>query len=172
MTNGSVSNGNKPDSSGERTRGGAAAEGSEVECGAACGGAAVHGDWELRGTDRAASDYIAQAREFLEHSRLYLADGHLHQASEKGWGAAAHMAKAVALTQGWEYETHADFHVVMNHAWQRLGDDSIRPLHAIAERLHSNFYRRRRFLDAEAIGADLGDVAELVDALTPLTSPG
>ncbi len=137
---------------------------------AACGGAAVHGDWHLAGNGRAVEDYVAQAREFLEHSRIYLADGHLHQASEKGWGAAAHMTKAVALTQGWEYSKHADFHFVMDNVWRRLGNNRIRPLFAVADHLHGNFYQRKRFLNADAIRADLEDVAELVDLLTPLTA--
>ena len=62
------------------------------------------------------TDYENQAREFLSNSRDFLAAGNLHQASEKGWGAAAHMAKAVAVAQGWEYETHSDFSEVMNQA--------------------------------------------------------
>ena len=41
-------------------------------------------------------DYRQQSRYFLAKSREYLADDDLHQASEKGWGAAAWMAKAVA----------------------------------------------------------------------------
>ena len=44
--------------------------------------------------------YESQAREFLAKSRVFLTAGDLHQASEKGWGAAAHMTKAVALAQG------------------------------------------------------------------------
>ena len=43
--------------------------------------------------DDAVGDYRRQAREFMLKSRQYLADGDLHQASEKGWGAAAWMAK-------------------------------------------------------------------------------
>ncbi|WP_419842610.1 PaREP1 family protein [Candidatus Poriferisodalis sp.] len=139
---------------------------------AACGGEAVHGDWRLSGTDIAAADYVEQAREFIERSRAYLADDQLHQASEKGWGAAAHMAKAVALTQGWDYETHADFSVVLNNAYRRLGDERIRLLRSVANDLHGNFYRRKRFLDADIIGRDLENVNELVDALTPLAAPG
>ena len=54
--------------------------------------------------------HSAQAREFLDKAREYLAVGDLHQASEKGWGAAAHMAKAVALAQGWPYDRHSQFH--------------------------------------------------------------
>ena len=143
---------------------------SSTDCIAACGGPAVHGDWYLGGNGRAVEDYVNQAREFLEYSRIYLADGHLHQASEKGWGAAAHMAKAVALTQGWDYSRHADFHVVMLNAAKRLGIASILPLKAVAEDLHGNFYRRKRFLAAETIDFELRSVAELLDALAPLAT--
>ena len=38
-----------------------------------------------------AGDYRIQAWDFLAKSRQYLADGDLHLASEKRWGAAAHM---------------------------------------------------------------------------------
>ena len=65
------------------------------------------------GSQQEVADYAGQAREFLANSLEFLAAGNLHQASEKGWGAAAHMAKAVAVAQGWEYETHADFSAVM-----------------------------------------------------------
>ena len=61
------------------------------------GAVAEHGDWPLDNDDVAAADYFEQAREFLERSRIYLADGQLHRASEKGCGAAAHVAKPVAL---------------------------------------------------------------------------
>jgi hypothetical protein len=37
--------------------------------------------------------HASQAREFLNKARGYLAAGDLHQASEQGWGAAAHMAR-------------------------------------------------------------------------------
>ena len=47
----------------------------------------------------AIADYRQQAREFLAKSRQYLADDDLHQAAEKGWGAAW-MAKAVAEAKG------------------------------------------------------------------------
>ena len=61
-------------------------------------------------------DYRSKSREFLARSRAYLAEGDLHQASEKGWGAAAWMAKAVATAQGWEYRKHDQFNVVLNNA--------------------------------------------------------
>ena len=48
----------------------------------------------------AVNDYETQAREFPAKGRQYLAAGDLHQVSEKGWGAVAPMAKAVAEAQG------------------------------------------------------------------------
>ena len=117
------------------------------------------------------ADHKRQAQEFLARAREYLNAGDLHQASEKGWGAAAHMAKAVAVAQGWEYDTHADFSVVLNQAWQATGNDRLRALRGIANELHSNFYRRKRHLNAEVIGQDIENVAELVEALALLASP-
>ena len=119
----------------------------------------------------AVADHAAQADEFLVRAREYLADGQLHQASEKGWGAAAHMAKAVAEAQGWEYERHADFSVVLNHA-RRLTDNArLGDLRATANDLHGNYYRRKRQLDAETIGEDIEKVAQLLELLAPLTQP-
>ncbi len=119
----------------------------------------------------AVADYETQAREFLRKGRAYLAAGDLHQASEKGWGAAAHMAKAVAVAQGWEYETHADFSAVLNRATQAAGDDRLRGLRGIANDLHGNYYRRKRHLDAAIIGKDLESMAELLELLGPLAHP-
>ena len=115
------------------------------------------------------ADYEAQAREFLTRSREYLAQGDLHQASEKGWGAAAHMAKAVAVAQGWSYETHADFSEVLYQARQLTGNSSLRGLRGIANELHVNYYKRKRHLNADSIGEDIESIAELLDILHPLT---
>ena len=115
------------------------------------------------------ADYRMQARDFLIKSREYLAAGDLHQASEKGWGAAAWMAKAVAEAQGWEYERHEQFSVVLNNANRLTGDDRLRGLRSIANELHKNFYTRKQFLNADIIGKDLDSVADLLDLLDPLT---
>ena len=119
--------------------------------------------------DAAVGDYRRQARQFMRQSRQYLADGDLHQASEKGWGAAAWMAKAVAEAQGWDYTKHAQFSVVLNNARQVTGDARIPGMRGIANELHGNYYTRRRFLSAAAIGEDLDRIAELLEILEPLT---
>ena len=118
------------------------------------------------------TDYEAQAREFLAKSRGYLAQGDLHQASENGWGAAAHMAKAVAVAQGWTYETHSDFSLVIDQARRLTENSSLSGLRGIANELHGNYYRRKRHLDSGLIGEDLERVAEMLDILHPLTGLG
>lgn len=115
------------------------------------------------------ADYRRQAREFLLKSRQYLAEDDLHQASEKGWGAAAWMAKATAEAQGWQYKKHDQFNVVLNNARLLTGDDGLPGLRGIANDLHTNFYKRRLLLSADAIAVDLDHVAILLDILEPLT---
>ena len=105
----------------------------------------------------AVADYRQQARAFLVKSRQYLAGDDLHQASEKAWGAAAWMAKAVAEAQGWE------------NARRLTGDAKLLGMAGIANVLHGNFYTRKRFLDVEGIGLRLDQIAELLDILEPLT---
>ena len=115
------------------------------------------------------ADYRQQSREFLAKSREYLASGDLHQASEKGWGAAAWMAKAAAEARGWEYTKHDEFFTVMYQAQDLTGDGRLRSLTAVANTLHGFFYTRKRFLRPEIIGDNLNDVELLLDILQPLT---
>jgi len=114
-------------------------------------------------------DYRLQSREFLAKSRTYLADDDLHQASEKGWGAAAWMAKAVATAQKWQYDKHEHFTEVLYQVSKLTGDDRAIPLRRTANELHGNFYQRKRFLHADVIAASLDEVATLLDLLEPLT---
>ncbi len=115
------------------------------------------------------AEYAAQAREFLDKGRDYLAVGDLHQASEKGWGAATHIAKAVAVAQGWEYRNHADFNQVLYRARELTGNVRIRDLRDNAGGLHVNYYQRKRHLNGRDIGEGLEAIAELLELLTPLT---
>ena len=115
------------------------------------------------------ADYRRQAREFLLKSRQYLAEDDLHQASEKGWGAAAWMAKAAAEAQGWQYKKHDQFNLVLNNARLLTGDERLPGLRGIANDLHNNFYKRRLLLNADAIAVDLDHIATLLEILEPLT---
>ena len=115
------------------------------------------------------ADYETQAHEFLGMAWDFLAAGNLHQASEKGWGAASHMAKAVAVAQGWQYGNHAEFSNVMYQARHLTGNPRLRQLRGVANELHLNYYKRKRNLNAGEIREDLEEVVELLEILHPLT---
>ena len=89
--------------------------------------------------------------------------------SEKGWGAAAWMAKAVAEVQGWEYERHDEFFTVLYQAEDLTQDARLRNLRRAATELHGFFYTRKRLLRPEVIGQNLDEVGLLLDILEPLT---
>ena len=120
----------------------------------------------------AVADYRQEARAFLVKARGYLAADDLHQASEKGWGASAWMAKAVATVYGWQYQEHVQFGVVLNNAARLTGNSRIVELKSIAYGLHVNYYTRKRFLSAWSIAQEIERMAELLNILEPLTVPG
>ena len=114
------------------------------------------------------ADHVELARDFLERSKSYLAQGNLHQASEKGWGAAAHIVKAVAAANNWEYEYHDQFESVVINARQRYRQPSLLQMSHSAESLHRNYYRRALLLNADAIQEEVDDVERMVNILEPL----
>ena len=118
------------------------------------------------------ADYRQQSREFLCKGRDYLAAGEWHQAAEKGWGAAAWMAKAVAEARGWGYARHDEFYTVMYQAQDLSGDSRLENLRRVANELHGFYYTRKVFLRPDVIGRGLNDVELLLEILQPLTEPG
>ena len=120
----------------------------------------------------AVTDYRQQSREFLAKAREYLTVDDLHQASEKGWGAAAWMAKAVAEAQGWQYQRHDEFFAVMNQAQDLTRDSRLRGFSYSANALHGFFYTRKMLLRPDVIAQNLDEVGLLLDILEPLTEPG
>ena len=87
------------------------------------------------------NEHLAITRRMLEHADEQLRLGDLVQASEKGWGAAAHYMKAVAKHRGWQNDSHRDFFTIKD----RLADETdspeqIRLLFLALRGLHQNFY--------------------------------
>ncbi len=113
------------------------------------------------------TDHVNLARNFLERSKSYLAQGDLHQASEKGWGAAAHIVKAAAAANGWDYERHDDFDSVVINARQKYRHPSLRQYGNSAHSLHRNYYKRSLLLNASVIQEEIDDVERMVNTLQP-----
>ena len=113
------------------------------------------------------ADHVELARNFLERSKSYLAQGDLYQASEKGWGAASHIVKAAAAANNWKYEYHDQFDSVVINARQRYRQPGIRQYGNSAQSLHRNYYKRDLLLNASIIQEEIDDVERMVNILEP-----
>ena len=90
----------------------------------------------------------------------------LCQASEKGWGAAAEMVKAVASTRGWDHGGHRQLHGIVSRLVAEIGDENLRTEFAVASALHTNFYEG--WLDRGTVEAHLGQVTRFVGRMEDL----
>ena len=111
-------------------------------------------------TDRAASHgLLRQAAQELEA-------GDVRRASEKGWGAAAQMIKAVAENRDWPHNSHSYLYEAANRLAQETGDREIRLLFNAAGNLHVNFYEN--WVTPEVVSIGLTDMELLLAKLEPL----
>ncbi len=104
-------------------------------------------------------DYVNQAYTFLDQARQELEKDDLRQASEKGWGAAAQMAKAIAVRNGLEHTSHRHLWEVVNS----LEDEQRNKEFGLASSLHVNFYEG--WMAQEQVAQYLGDIATFVTSL-------
>ena len=107
--------------------------------------------------------YVEQARKFLTQAQQELDEGDLRQASEKGWGAAVQMVKAVANEREWEHFGHRSLYGIVGTLVAETGDQSIRSLFAQAGELHVNFYDG--FLNEDAVRDHVLAVGDFVEKL-------
>ena len=112
--------------------------------------------------------YQAASRQLLAQGRKELADGDIRQASEKGWGAAAQIVKAIAEQRGWEHRNHAALFNAISRLVSETGDDDIRRLFRVGNALHVNFYEN--WDNAENVASDLNDIERFLDKMEPLVS--
>ena len=112
------------------------------------------------------ANHEAQSREFLAKSRQYLAAGDLRQASEKGWGAATHIAKAVALSKNRQYTRPNQFHSLMNQASEATANPRPPHLPGRAEILPLNSHNPKSKPSHQEINPDIDAMAESPEILT------
>ena len=113
-----------------------------------------------------AETHLEVSRNFLVHAREQLALGDSLQASEKGWGAAAHAVKAVAERRGWRHRSHSHLFNAARRIASDTGRTEIIDLFNAANSLHQNFYEG--WLDDEYITMNLDRVETLLDILDSL----
>ena len=114
----------------------------------------------------AAEEHLLTSHEFFAKAEEALAQDDLLQASEKGWGAAAHMVKGVAQRKDWRHNGHRELHQAANRLAQETGDQELRGLFSIASALHSNFYEN--WMPKEMVAYNLTQVGELLRRLEAL----
>lgn len=116
-----------------------------------------------------ANQYVATSRDLLAKAEEALAQDDLLQASEKGWGAAAHMVKSVAQRKGWRHSGHRELYRVVNRLAQETGDSDISVSFGLASALHANFYEN--WLPKEMIEAYLERTRSFIQKLEELDQP-
>lgn len=84
--------------------------------------------------------YRQQSKVFLNSAREFLREGNLYQASEKGWGAASQMVKALAERRGWDHRHHSLLQQAVDSLAAETGDQEYVLLFSSADSLHKNFY--------------------------------
>jgi hypothetical protein len=103
--------------------------------------------------------YMMEAEEFLRK-------GDFVQASEKAWGAASQIVKALAAREGRELRSHGELHRQAVKIAGETGDEEIRILWQSAGMLHQNFYEN--WLPPEMVEGNIKDVKKLVEKLRHL----
>ena len=114
--------------------------------------------------DASIRKHLPKAREYWSKWPAHLAEGDLCQAGEKGWGAVAQLAKAVASHRGWFHSSHdATRSAIRQIADESDTPSSIRRSLMHAEMLHGNFYETN--LDQTDTELALEDAKSLLEAL-------
>jgi hypothetical protein len=113
-----------------------------------------------------ADEHARTSRELWAKAQEALAQGDLLQASEKGWGAAAHIIKGIAHRKGWRHDGHRELYHAVDRLAQEMDDRQIRVLFNSASALHSNFYEN--WMPKEMIEDSLVQVGEFLEKLEGL----
>ena len=112
------------------------------------------------------NNYQLASRQLLAQGQEELAKGDARQASEKGWGAAAQIVKAVAELRGWGHRGHGQLHSAVTRLRNETGDPDIHRLFQVANSLHVNFYEN--WQEAQSVSEALDDVETFLDKVGPL----
>ncbi len=110
--------------------------------------------------------YAARGREYLQLAEVELLREDLDQASEKGWGAASQMLKALAEERNWTHGQHRHLYRIVRNLAEEVGGEDVRFEFAYAGELHTNFYEG--LMTAEDVQFHLEQVERLVERVERL----
>ncbi|MGQ9468436.1 MAG: PaREP1 family protein [Nitrososphaerales archaeon] len=107
--------------------------------------------------------YLELNRKYLEEAENLLNKGDHVQASEKLWGAAAEIVKAVASKRGLELKSHRELWEFVTKLDNERPQLNLLKLFHIANSLHINFYEN--WMTPEAVTKGAEAVKELIEKL-------
>lgn len=110
--------------------------------------------------------YHTKGKSYLAQAHDELANDDLSQASEKGWGAAAAMVKAVAYERHWGHRSHRDLFRAVERLAAETQDSELRSQFGLAGMLHTNFYEG--WLERPTVEGHLSEVRQFVERLEHL----
>ncbi|MGB9759804.1 MAG: PaREP1 family protein [Thermoproteota archaeon] len=110
--------------------------------------------------------HLKLCEKYLKETDDFLAKKDYVQASEKAWGAAAQVVKAVAAKRGLEIKSHKELHAFVAKLKEESGDSEIRSFWQSAGMLHQNFYEN--WLPPEMVEENINDIKKLVEKLRKL----
>ena len=111
-------------------------------------------------------DYQDAAHLLLRQAHEELQAGDLRQASEKGWGAAAEIVKAVAEGRGRNHYAHHLLIRVAADLAAETGDSELYDLFSNAQSLHTNFYEN--WLPRDFVAHHIARVEQFIARVEPL----
>ena len=118
----------------------------------------------------AAESYAQRGRRYLAQASEEFAREDYEQASEKGWGAASQLMKAVAEERGWRHGHHRHLYEVSSRLAQEVEDAEIRMLFRAAHDLHINFYEG--YMPVDDVAYSLTQVTQLVERVESILDNG
>jgi hypothetical protein len=122
-------------------------------------------DEKMDPSDRAEL-YARLSEKYLKEADDLLAKGDYVQASEKLWGAAALMVKAVAASRGVSISSHGELFSFVRRLGEEERNPELRRLFSVASTLHQNFCES--WLREDVIKEYSEDVKQLVTELRKL----
>ena len=84
--------------------------------------------------------YADMSRDYMARAEDYLGQGDLVQASEKCWGAAACVLKAIAERRAWRHQSHSLLYDISSQIADEQSRPELRDMFVEANSMHQNFY--------------------------------
>jgi len=117
----------------------------------------------LEDPEMQAEIHVSLSQKYLHEGEELLAREEWVQASEKGWGAASQMVKAVAARRGKRLRSHGELNEYLDELCEETKDPELDKLWGLATSLHQNFYES--WLPPRSVIRRIGEVKKLVNKL-------